>query len=404
MLAKLALEDGSVFTGTAFGGAGTRTGEVVFNTSHSGYQEIFTDPSYCGQIVVMTFPQIGNYGVNPADFESRRPHLAGMVIRDLAPRPSNYRATAALQDFLAEFNLIGLCGVDTRALTRRIRIHGALRGALSTETLGDLELVRLARESASMSGSNLVTRVTSAGVQHWSEPLWTPPESECTPGVDACGASAVQAPRQHGRADSDAHIVAIDCGIKHNMLRHLVACGCRVTVVPAGTPAATLRELTPDGLLVGNGPGDPAAVTDTIAMLRDLLGQLPIFGICLGHQMLALALGAQTYKLRFGHHGGNLPVLNIPANRVEITSQNHGFAVELESLRRIGGEPTHLNLNDDSLEGFVHADQQVMAVQFHPEASPGPHDAEYVFSRFVSFVRERRPISTAVFAADPLPV
>jgi len=365
VIAKLALEDGTVFTGESVGAAGTRTGEVVFNTGMTGYQEVFTDPSYCGQIVTMTFPLQGNYGVNPEDFEATRPHLSGVVLRSLPRRPSNYRATVGLPEFLVEHEIIGLVGVDTRALTRLIRVHGALRGVLSTEVTNDLELVESARASASMTGANLVERVTPSETGEWTQPLWRPPG---------------QAPFA---ATADKHVVVIDCGTKQNILRHLVESGCRVTTVPAGARPEQIRELAPDGLLVSNGPGDPAAVADTARTLRALLGQLPIFGICLGHQLLAIALGAETYKLRFGHHGVNLPVLDHQTGRVEITSQNHGFAVRPESLERAGAAVTHVNLNDGTLEGFAHRDLRLMAVQYHPEASPGPHDAGHLFTRFV---------------------
>lgn len=379
-ICKLALEDGTVFIGEAFGATGTRTGEVVFNTAHTGYQEIFTDPSYCGQIVCMTFPQIGNYGVNPEDFESTRLHLSGFVVRELPRRPSNFRATASLPDFLREQGVIGLAGVDTRALTRRLRVQGSMRGAISTEVLDEIELVRLAASSESMVGANLVQRVAPLKVGEWSEPLWTP-------------GAAPQPVRR-----TPCHLVAVDCGIKHNILRHLAELGCRVSVAPAGASAAQILEMKPDGLLVGNGPGDPAAVTETITTLRDLLGTVPVFGICLGHQLLALALGAETYKLRFGHHGANVPVLNIPAGKVEITSQNHGFAVDVPSLERIGGMVTHVNLNDQSLEGFLHADRRAFSVQFHPEASPGPHDADYLFARFADVCRGERELDRDLLA------
>ncbi len=369
MICKLALEDGTIFTGTAFGASGTRTGEVVFNTSMTGYQEIFTDPSYCGQIVTMTFPLIGNYGVNPEDFESSQPYLSGFVIKELSPRPSNYRATSSLEEFLAERNVIGIAGIDTRALTRRIRIRGALRGVLSTEILDDMALVSLAAGSPSMEGANLVPEVTVSEAYAWSERAWTHDH-----------AADVKKP-------SSSHIVAMDCGIKYNILRRLVSAGCRVTVTPANWTAEQILALEPDGVVVGNGPGDPAAVTDAIGALKGMLGKVPILGVCLGHQMLALAMGADTYKLRFGHHGANVPVLNRPAGRVEITSQNHGFAVEVRSLERLGAIATHVNLNDGSLEGFTHPDHRVIAVQFHPEASPGPHDSGYIFDRFVGAVR-----------------
>lgn len=369
MICKLALEDGTIFTGAAFGASGTRAGEVVFNTSMTGYQEIFTDPSYCGQIVTMTFPLMGNYGVNPEDFESLRPYLSGFVIKELSPRPSNYRATSSLEEFLAERNVIGIAGIDTRALTRRIRTHGAMRGALSTEILDDMALVALAASSESMEGANLVPDVTAPDAYAWSETVWSHDHAT------------------RGTKPPSSHIVAMDCGIKYNILRRLVHAGCRVTVTPADWTAEQILALEPDGVVVGNGPGDPAAVTGAIGALEEMLGKLPILGVCLGHQMLALAMGADTYKLRFGHHGANIPVLNRPAGRVEITSQNHGFAVDARSLERLGAVATHVNLNDGSLEGFTHPDHRVIAVQFHPEASPGPHDSGYIFDRFVGAVR-----------------
>ncbi len=380
MIAKLALEDGTVFTGAACGAPGTRTGEVVFNTAMTGYQEVFTDPSYCGQIVTMTFPLQGNYGVNAEDFESARLYLSGVVVKELPRRPSNFRATAALRDFLARHDVVGLAGVDTRALTRRIRVHGALRGVLSTEIHSDVELVRLARAAQPMAGANLVEQVAPREPGTWSQSLGPLARAGRAPGATGC------------------HLVAIDCGIKHNILRHLVASGCRVSTAPAGASPAQIRELRPDGLLVGNGPGDPAAVAATIDTLRELLGSVPMFGVCLGHQLLALALGATTYKLPFGHHGANLPVLNHGSGRVEITSQNHGFAVDTQSLERVGGTVTHVNLNDRSLEGFLHRDQRVLAVQFHPEASPGPHDASYMFRRFACAVESGRSIDLELLA------
>jgi carbamoyl-phosphate synthase small subunit len=367
---KLALEDGCVFTGRAVGAAGTSAGEVVFNTAMTGYQEVLTDPSYCGQIVVMTFPLLGNYGVNPQDFESPRTALSGVVLKELPRRPSNYRATLSLPEFLRQQGVIGLANVDTRALTRRIRTHGALRGVISTEELDDLKLVRMARAADSMNGANLVERVAPRAVRSWT--------TEADP----------RAP----------HVVAVDCGIKHNILRLLADAGCRVTVAPAGAGAGEIRDLAPDGLLVGNGPGDPAAVTPTIDALRELIGELPVFGICLGHQLLALALGAETYKLRFGHHGANLPVLHKPSGRVEITSQNHGFAVEERSLRRVGAVVTRINLNDRSVEGFNHTDKRILAVQFHPEASPGPHDAQGLFGEFVELIGGTRLRGAAPYA------
>ncbi|MGD8452584.1 MAG: glutamine-hydrolyzing carbamoyl-phosphate synthase small subunit [Phycisphaerae bacterium] len=384
--AKLALEDGTVFTGTAVGVDGTRAGEVVFNTGMTGYQEVFTDPSYCGQIVTMTFPLLGNYGVNAEDFEAARPYAAGVVLKELPRRPSNCRASASLAEFFERHQLMAVTGVDTRAVTRHIRVCGALRGVLSTEVLDDLELVRQARAATPMSGANLVADVTPSAARPWSERLHA---------LDGRGPTEV--------AHASRHIVVLDCGIKHNILRHLAEQGCRLTVVPANASTADIGDLRPDALLIGNGPGDPAAVTAVIEMLRRLLGRLPIFGICLGHQLLALALGASTYKLRFGHHGVNVPVLNRLTGCVEITSQNHGFAVDAASLERVGGTPTHVNLNDDSLEGFVHAGHGIAAVQFHPEANPGPHDAGHVLASFARTVAAGQPLSAAVFAGEDRP-
>ncbi len=382
LICKLALEDGTVFSGVSFGATGTCAGEVVFNTSMTGYQEIFTDPSYCGQIVTMTFPLMGNYGVNREDFESTKPHLSGFAVKELPRRPSNYRASAGLPEFLKQHGVLGIAGIDTRALTRRIRIHGAMRGVISTEIAEEIELVRLAMQAPAMEGANLVNLVKPASTGGWTGPLWTE-----TP--------VIQAPTV-----SPCHVVAIDCGIKHNILRHLVTAGCKVTFVPADAPAGLIRELNPAALLAGNGPGDPAAVTETVKTLRELAGKIPIFGICLGHQVLALALGAKTYKLRFGHHGANLPVRNEPAQRVEITSQNHGFAVDIPSLEMVGGTVTHINLNDGSLEGYLHADKQILCVQFHPEASPGPHDAGYLFRKFAAVARGEKRIGLDLLAEE----
>jgi len=393
MIAKLALEDGCVLTGEAVGARGTRSGEVVFNTAMTGYQEIFTDPSYCGQIVTMTFPLQGNYGINPEDFESEKPSLSGVVLRELPPRPSNFRSTSSLAEFLEAYEVVGLSGVDTRALTRRIRTQGAMRGILSTEITDDLELVARARQVAPMEGANLIAEVARRETGSWTEPL-SPRLGDVQPGS---GSSAVGRTSETASADvaqgrGGPHVVVIDCGIKRNILRFLVSAGCRVTVVPGLASSGTIRDLQPDGLVVGNGPGDPSAVVSTVETLQSLIGTLPIFGICLGHQLLALALGARTYKLRFGHHGANLPVLRTTTGRVEITSQNHGFAVDAPSLERVGGTPTHINLNDGSLEGFLHQDRQVFAVQYHPEASPGPHDATHLLEHLALVLRNRRPI------------
>ncbi|GJQ25027.1 MAG: carbamoyl-phosphate synthase small chain [Phycisphaerae bacterium] len=357
----LGLEDGTVFAGRSFGAAGTAAGEVVFNTAMSGYQEILTDPSYCGQIVTMTAPQIGNYGVNLDDLESRGQFLSGFVVKELSRVYSNQRATGDLDAFLKSANIIGLTGIDTRALTRRLRERGALRGVITTEISDPADLVRRARDIPLMAGQNLVRRVMPDG-----ETVWSP---------------------ENGHT-ADLRVVALDCGIKHNILRSLTGAGCTVHVVPPTMSAEAILKRKPHGILAGNGPGDPETVTEAIDNLKKLIGKQPIFGICLGHQLLSLALGAKTYKLKFGHHGANHPVLNHDTGRVEITSQNHGFAVDVPSLEAIGARVTHTNLYDQSLEGFAHDALRVFAVQYHPEAAPGPHDSQYLFNQFIAMMRK----------------
>ncbi|WP_428389717.1 glutamine-hydrolyzing carbamoyl-phosphate synthase small subunit [Mucisphaera sp.] len=374
--ARLALEDGSIFHGNAFGHREPATieGEACFNTSMTGYQEILTDPSYAGQIVAMTTPLIGNYGVTPEDLESTRIHLRGFVVRELAQRDSNYRATQHLDHWLAEQGIPAITGIDTRALTRKLRVTGALKAVLSTDPdKSDSDLVNQARASAGLVGIDLVKTVTRPETENWSADLggW---DSRIT-------AAAKPTPRK---------IVAIDCGAKHNILRHLTTNGCDVTVVPYDTPAEAILEHNPDGVFISNGPGDPSAVTPTIETAEKLIGQKPIFGICLGHQLLSRALGADTFKLKFGHRGGNQPVQNLGTRKVEITSQNHGFAVDTTSLETAGGEATHINLNDKTLEGFRHKDHPLFAVQYHPEASPGPHDAAYLFDCFATMMTTGR--------------
>jgi carbamoyl-phosphate synthase small subunit len=372
---KLALEDGTVLTGRHFGAHGTRHGEVVFNTSMAGYQEILTDPSYCGQIVTMTYPLIGNYGVTPEDTESAGPQVEGFVVKELARRHSNFRAGQSLEEYLKPHGIIGLEGVDTRAITRKLRMQGALKGVISSEVLDDAELVRRAIESPGLVGRDLVQRVSPKEGFEWDRGL----------------ESAFAAASRGMRGGPNFHVVAIDCGVKRNILRNLVDCGCRVTVVPASATPEKIRSLNPDGLFVSNGPGDPEPVSYTIETLRKLIAdRTPIFGICLGMQLLGLALGGRTYKLKFGHRGGNQPVQNLATGRVEITAQNHGFAVDIDSLDRGSVELTHINLNDRTLEGMAHRELPILAVQYHPEASPGPHDATYLFDCFLEMMKTRR--------------
>ncbi len=392
--ARLALPDGAVFRGRAFGACGsarTIAAEVVFNTAMCGYEEALSDPSYTGQILVMTAPMMGNYGANEADLESGKAQAAGFVVRELAGLHSNQRATASLDAWLRRQGVLGLWDIDTRALTRTLRVSGVRPGILSNDPgKTDAELVAAARAAPAMDGQNLVPLVSCSSPQIWTETLgdWWP---------------AKKRPASARRS----RVVALDCGAKRNILRHLADRGCEVIVQPYDTPAATIRGMfdrgEADGLFISNGPGDPGAVNDVIATLRALVTgpaerTPPTFGICLGHQLLALAIGATTYKLKFGHRGANQPVRNNLTGRVEITSQNHGFAVDTESLRRAGGEPTHVNLNDGSLAGFRMADRPVFAVQHHPEAGPGPHDAAYLFDAFVRVMEARRPVDAAAMS------
>ncbi len=383
---KLALADGLVFSGTAFGAEGTAEGEVVFNTGMSGYQEVLTDPSYAGQIVTMTYPLIGNYGVNPEDIEShnRKVQVRGFLIKELSPIVSSFRANSSLGDYLAEAGIMGLAGIDTRALTRHIRLAGAMNGVMSTEIDDDEQLVARAAAIAPMEGTDFVKTVTPDAAYHWT---------------DGYESDFAQGHRDHG--EKIYKVVAIDCGAKTNILRNLVECGCDVTVVPAAATADEILNLKPDGVFVSNGSGDPAAVTYTIETLRNLVGKVPMFGICLGHQMLANALGARTYKLKFGHRGCNQPVRNETTGKVEITSQNHGFAVDEDSLKTTGAVVTHMNLNDNTVEGFTHADKALFSVQYHPEASPGPHDATYLFDCFRDLMESgRAPTAEQMHAAQ----
>lgn len=366
--ARLALEDGTVFTGTAFGARGEVDGEVCFNTSMTGYQEILTDPSYRGQIVTMTYPEIGNYGVNGEDVESFKPHLAGFVVRQRSRIASNFRSQASLEEYLEREGVVAIEGIDTRALVRRLRIRGAMKGVLSTVDMDDASLVAKAQACPGLVGRDLVREVIPAQAKAWSEPLH--PLFELTKGQNS------------GPSDgSRPHVVALDYGMKWNIARHLYTSGCRVTILPGTATADEVLAQQPDGVFLSNGPGDPEPLYYAQETIRGLLGVKPIFGICLGHQLLALACGAKTYKLKFGHRGANQPVLNKDTSRVEITCQNHGFAVDVDSLPS-DLEVTHLNLNDNTVEGVRHRKLPAFSVQYHPEASAGPHDSSYLFAQF----------------------
>jgi len=368
--AILALADGRAFRGVGFGARATAVGEVVFNTSHTGYQEILTDPSYRGQLVCLTVSEVGNVGCNPDDDESGGPAAEGLVIRSLSPTVSSWRATQSLPALLAARGLPGISEVDTRALTRHLRIRGAVMGALSTDGKSAAELVELARAAPSMEGRGLAHEVTAKGVYAWDEPTW-----------------------HHAAPGTNGHVVVLDFGVKRNILRNLRDQGLRVTVVPSRTSVDDVLALAPDGVLLSNGPGDPAALVDVVANVRALVDRapaLPVFGICLGHQLLSLALGGRTYKLKFGHHGGNHPVREEASEGVRITSQNHGFAVDAASLAKAGGAVvTHVNLFDDTVAGLRLRDRPLWGVQYHPEASPGPHDSTHLFREFGEVVRRR---------------
>jgi carbamoyl-phosphate synthase small subunit len=368
--AVLALEDGTVFEGSSFGAPVERAGEVVFNTAITGYQEIFTDPSYSGQIVVLTNPQIGNYGANAEDSEASKPYIEGLVVREFSPLASNWRADETAQQFLTTSHVPVIAGIDTRALVRHLRSRGVMRGVLSATCFDRELLVERARSSPSMTGLDLATRVSTSQRYEW------------TRGADPCSPSDLERDPPSQRF----HVVAYDFGIKHNILRRLVQVGCRLTVVPAGTTSDDVLALKPDGVFLSNGPGDPEPLDYQASQIRKLIGRAPIFGICLGNQLLGLALGAKTYKLKFGHRGANHPVINKITNKVEITSHNHGFAVDPDSLNLNEIEVTHMNLNDETLEGFRHRTHPAFCVQYHPEAAPGPHDSRYLFDDFVTLM------------------
>jgi len=356
MNAILALEDGKIFRGRAFGATGEREGEIVFNTSMTGYQEILTDPSYKGQIVTMTYPLIGNYGVNQEDIESRKPFVEGFVVKECCKIPSNWRSQKSLGDYLEENNILGVEGIDTRALTLHIRQAGAMKAVLSTKNSDEKSLVKKAKQSKGLVGQDMVQHVTADSTYNWSK-------------------------------KGKYKVIVMDCGAKYNILRKLAENNCKVIVVPAKTSAKDILALKPDGLLLSNGPGDPAPIQYVVSTVKKLLGRLPIFGICFGHQMLGLALGGKTYKLKFGHRGANHPVKDLKTGKISITSQNHGFCVDIDSLSKKDIEITHMNLNDNTLEGLRHKKFPIFSVQFHPEASPGPHDAEYLFGNFIELMK-----------------
>jgi carbamoyl-phosphate synthase small subunit len=384
--AILALEDGRTFRGLAWGAHGERTGEIVFNTAMTGYQEILTDPSYAGQIVTMTYPEIGNYGVNPEDAESRRPFVEGFIAREVSQTVSNWRASMSLDGYLKRHGIVGISEIDTRALVRHIREKGAMRACVSTVDTDERSVIEKARNAPEMVGRNLVDEVTCGGTYNWAE---TGREgATLDPVGDFSGAKrSLLLP-----GEKPFLVVAYDFGVKYYILRYLAAVGCEVTVVPARTPADDVISLAPDGVFLSNGPGDPAALAEIVAEIKRLLGASPIFGICLGHQLLGLAFGGATFKLKYGHRGGNQPVKNMRSGRIEITSHNHGFAVDPDSLNQDEIELTHFNLNDGCLEGMRHKHLPVFSVQYHPEAGPGPHDANYLFHEFVAQMRAHREL------------
>ncbi|MCD6297742.1 MAG: glutamine-hydrolyzing carbamoyl-phosphate synthase small subunit [Deltaproteobacteria bacterium] len=373
MKAILALEDGTIFNGRSFTGHGETVGEVVFNTSMSGYQEILTDPSYCGQMVTMTYPLIGSYGTNDQDIESDRIQARALIVKEYQEYPSNWRSQKSLADYLKANRIPGLEGIDTRALTRHIRLKGAMKAALSTQDLDPDSLVKKARQSPDMVGRDLVKEVTCREPMLWQDGRPVKLEN---------GLDQFQWPDKPGAF----RVVAMDYGVKFNILRSLEKKGCVILLLPADAAPETMDRLDPHGLFLSNGPGDPAAVTYAVETIRDQIGKRPVFGICLGHQLIGLALGGKTFKLKFGHRGANQPVKDLKTGKVEITSQNHGFCVDMESLQDPDIELSHINLNDNTVEGLLHKKLPLFSVQYHPEASPGPHDATYLFDRFIEMM------------------
>lgn len=355
MKAKIVLEDGKIFEGLSFGARGERCGEVVFNTSMTGYQEILTDPSYKGQIVTMTYPLIGNYGINAEDIESKKVFLEGFVVKECSSIASNWRSSKTLASYLKENNILGVEGIDTRSLTRHIRLKGAMKAIISTKDLDDKSLLKKVKASPGLVGIDLVKEVTSNKIQYWNK-------------------------------SGKYKVVVMDCGVKFNILRELAERGCKVIVVPANTTGEKILEINPDAVLLSNGPGDPQALAYVVNTVKKLIGKMPIFGICLGHQVLGLALGGKTYKLKFGHHGANHPVKDLRTGKVYITTQNHGFCVDIKSLNKKDINTTHLNLNDNTSEGMRHRKLPVFSVQFHPESSAGPHEAKYLFDEFIKMM------------------